>query len=99
MQHARLGHRGYYSAAAGALGRPAWLDGTFCFGTDRNPHKSRNLRHNPAVLVHLERGGEVVIIGGIASGCPAGLAPIDQAYTPPIRCEAVRSPGRCGDLP
>lgn len=41
-----------------------WLDETFYFGTGRQSRKGRNLAANPAVVVHLESGDDVLILEG-----------------------------------
>ena len=41
-----------------------WFDEAFCFGTDPNSVKGRNLAKNPHAVVHLESGDEVVILEG-----------------------------------
>ena len=41
-----------------------WFDEAFCFGTDPNSVKGRNLAKNPHAIVHLESGDEVVILEG-----------------------------------
>jgi Pyridoxamine 5'-phosphate oxidase len=43
-----------------------WLEDALCFGTGRSSRKGRNLATNPALVVHLESGDEVVILEGIA---------------------------------
>jgi hypothetical protein len=43
-----------------------WLEGVFYFGTGSNSVKARNLVLNPAIVVHLESGDDVVILEGIA---------------------------------
>jgi Pyridoxamine 5'-phosphate oxidase len=59
-----------------------WLERNLYFSTDRNSRKSRNLRQNPAIVVHLESGDDVVILEGAASLAENGqdLAAIDEAY-------------------
>jgi nitroimidazol reductase NimA-like FMN-containing flavoprotein (pyridoxamine 5'-phosphate oxidase superfamily) len=43
-----------------------WLDGKLYFGGSPETRRSRNLRENPAVCIHLESGHEVVILHGDA---------------------------------
>ena len=43
-----------------------WLLGRFYFGTDPTSRKGRNLAANPAIIVHLESGDDVVIVEGVA---------------------------------
>lgn len=64
----------YWVATTRPDGRPhvmpvwgLWVNGAFYFGGDRSSRKSRNLAANPAVVVHLESGNDVVIVEGIAT--------------------------------
>jgi len=59
-----------------------WLDDGFCFSTDRNSRKGRNLAANAAAVVHLESGDEVTIVEGIAREVTdrSVLASINKAY-------------------
>lgn len=41
-----------------------WLDGAFYFSSSPDSRKARNLAANPAAVVHLESGDEVVILEG-----------------------------------
>jgi general stress protein 26 len=41
-----------------------WHDGAVVFSTDPSSRKARNLRANPAVLIHPESGDETVILEG-----------------------------------
>ncbi len=41
-----------------------WLDGQLLFATDRKSRKGRNIAANPAVVVHLESGDDVVVLEG-----------------------------------
>jgi hypothetical protein len=43
-----------------------WLDGNLYFSTSPNARKARNLDNNPALVVHLESGDDVVILEGTA---------------------------------
>lgn len=63
--------RSYWVVSTRPDGRPhagpvwgIWLDDAFCFGTGRLSRKGMNLAANPAVVVHLESGDEVVILEG-----------------------------------
>ena len=65
--------RNYWVATTRPDGRPhlmpvwgIWLDETFYFGTDSQSRKGRNLAANPAIVVHLESGDDVVIVEGTA---------------------------------
>ena len=62
--------RHYWVATASPDGRPhsvplwgVWVDGAVCFGGGET-RWSRNLRANPKVAVHLEKGDDVVILEG-----------------------------------
>lgn len=44
----------------------AWLDGVFYFGGSPETRRGRNLKANPAVVVHIEKGDNVVILEGEA---------------------------------
>lgn len=64
--------RNYWLVTVRPDGRPhavplwgAWVDGAFYF--DGGGVKVRNLKHNPAVTVHLESGDDVVILEGVAA--------------------------------
>jgi hypothetical protein len=41
-----------------------WVDDTLLFSTDQQSRKGRNLAANPAVVLHLESGDDVVIFEG-----------------------------------
>ncbi len=64
--------RNYWVASTRPDGRPhvspvwgIWIDDTFCFGTSRTSRKGKNLVANPAVVVHVESGDDVVILEGL----------------------------------
>lgn len=59
-----------------------WVAGKFCFSTDRQSRKSRNLIRLPAIVVHLESGDDVVILEGRAEEIkqPKLLSSMDDAY-------------------
>ena len=44
----------------------AWVDGMFFFHSHPGTRKARNLAVNPAIVVHLECGDDVVIVEGEA---------------------------------
>ncbi|MQA01092.1 MAG: pyridoxamine 5'-phosphate oxidase [Dehalococcoidia bacterium] len=46
----------------------AWLDGRLYFEGSPETRRARNVTANPAVVVHLESGDEVVIVEGEAQG-------------------------------
>lgn len=65
--------RNYWIGTTQPDGRPhaapvwgVWLDGSLYFGTGPNTRKARNLAANPALVVHLESGDDVVILEGTA---------------------------------
>ncbi len=65
--------RNYWISTTRPDGRPhatpvwgVWLDGRLYFGAAVDSVKARNLAANPALLVHLESGDEVVILEGEA---------------------------------
>ncbi|MFZ2360231.1 MAG: pyridoxamine 5'-phosphate oxidase family protein [Anaerolineae bacterium] len=65
--------RNYWIGSTRPDGRPhaapvwgVWLDGVLYFGTGAGSVKARNLAANPALVVHLESGDEVVILEGEA---------------------------------
>ena len=67
------GSRNYWICTTRPDGRPhampvwgLWLDETLYFGTGRDTVKARNLAANPAVVVHLESGDDMVVIEGVA---------------------------------
>ncbi len=43
-----------------------WLDGALYFDGSPETRRMRNLARNPAIVVHLERGEDVVIVEGVA---------------------------------
>ncbi|MEA2640140.1 MAG: hypothetical protein QOF51_1534 [Chloroflexota bacterium] len=61
-----------------------WLDGAVHFSTDPASTKGRNLAANPACVVHLESGDDVVIVEGVAERItdPAVLGRFADAYEP-----------------
>ena len=73
--------RNYWICTTRPDGRPhaapvwgVWVDDTFFFGTGEQSRKGRNLAHNPAVVVHLESGDEVVVLEGEARRRPISPA-------------------------
>ena len=64
--------RNYWVASTRPDGRPhaapvwgVWLDGALIFGVGDASQKARNIAHNPALVVHLESGDDVVILEGV----------------------------------
>jgi hypothetical protein len=81
--------RNYWISSTRPDGRPhampvwgVWLDETFYFGTGVRSQKARNLAANPAVVVHLESGDDVVVLEGavevVEGEEPA--EPVNRAY-------------------
>lgn len=70
----RMGNaRNYWIGTTDSEGRPhatpvwgAWLDETLYFDGSPQTRRGRNLAANPAIVVHLESGSEVVILQGEA---------------------------------
>jgi nitroimidazol reductase NimA-like FMN-containing flavoprotein (pyridoxamine 5'-phosphate oxidase superfamily) len=94
--------RNYWVGTTRADGRPhamptwaLWMDGRFYFGTDRGSRKARNLAHNPATVVHLESGDEVVILEGAAEEVTdaARRAALDAAYQAKYEMAMTEAPG------
>lgn len=68
-----IASRNYWLSTVGLNGRPhttpvwgLWYAGAFYFGTSLKSQKARNLAANPALVVNLESGDEVVILEGTA---------------------------------
>lgn len=85
--------RNYWVGTTRPDGRPhtapvwgVWVDETFYHGGGPHTRKARNLTENPAIVIHLESGDNVVIIEGAAekltqeNADPALLERIDDAY-------------------
>ena len=82
--------RNYWVSTARPDGRPhampvwgLWHEDAFYFSSAPNSRKARNLAANPAVVVHLESGDEVVIVEGEAERTSDGdlLARLSEDYT------------------
>ncbi|MSQ13998.1 MAG: pyridoxamine 5'-phosphate oxidase [Dehalococcoidia bacterium] len=81
--------RNYWGATTRPDGRPhvmpvwgLWLDETFCFSTDVQSRKGRNLAAHANAVAHLESGDDVVIVEGsveVVTG-PAALGRFADAY-------------------
>ena len=63
--------RNYWVSTVGPDGRPhavpvwgIWLDGGFIFSAGHKSRKAHNLAANPAIVVHLESGDDVIILEG-----------------------------------
>ncbi|MDX1614792.1 MAG: pyridoxamine 5'-phosphate oxidase family protein [Candidatus Promineifilaceae bacterium] len=81
--------RNYWVATTRPDGHPhvspvwgLWLDHHFYFATGATSRKWRNLMANPALIVHLESGDEVVILEGTAERVLDDdvLTRLDEAY-------------------
>ena len=77
--------RNYWVCTVRPDGRPhaapvwgVWAKNALYFETARTSQKARNLAANPAIVVHLESGDEVVIIEGTAG--QAGSLPAASAW-------------------
>ncbi len=96
--------RNYWIGSTRPDGRPhsapvwgVWLDGVLYFGTGRDARKTRNLIANPAVVVHLESGDDVVIFEGKME--PVNdkkllekIADVYEAKYPPFRPDPEEDP-------
>jgi hypothetical protein len=67
------GARNYWFSTTRPDGRPhampawaVWVDGALYFDGSPETRRGRNLAANPAIVVHLESGDEVVILEGVA---------------------------------
>jgi pyridoxamine 5'-phosphate oxidase-like protein len=60
-----------------------WLDDAFYFSTSPHSRKARNLASNPATVVHLESGDDVVILEGHAAQVTDGalLGRLSEDYS------------------
>jgi hypothetical protein len=60
-----------------------WHDGAFYFGTGTDSRKGRNLAHNPAAVLHLESGDDVLILEGTVAVTddPAVCDPVRTLYS------------------
>jgi hypothetical protein len=65
--------KNYWLGTTSPDGRPhsiplwgAWLENSFYFGSGDQTRHMRNLQTNPAVVIHLENGDNVVIVEGVA---------------------------------
>jgi PPOX class probable F420-dependent enzyme len=80
--------RNYWICTTHADGRPhaapvwgVWLDGAVWFGTSPASAKGRNMARDPRVVIHLERGDDVVILEGeVEFPVDAAPAAVAQAY-------------------
>ena len=63
----------YWIATTRPDGRPhaapvwaAWVDGVLAFESGPNSRRGRNIAANPAVVIHIESGDDIVIVEGVA---------------------------------
>jgi pyridoxamine 5'-phosphate oxidase-like protein len=72
-----------------------WRDGVLHVGTDRGSRKARNLAGNPACVVHLESGDDVLILEGMAEEVrdPARIASLDEPYRAKYGMRLSEAPG------
>jgi Pyridoxamine 5'-phosphate oxidase len=83
----------YWICTTRADGRPhampvwgAWVEGAVYFGTGRDTIKAKNIAYNPAIIVHLESGDDMVTMEGTAA--EADLA--DKALCAKLNAEYKR---------
>ena len=90
--------RNYWVGTTRPDGRPhsmpvwgVWVDEALYFGTGSDTRKAHNLAENPAMLIHLESGDEVVILEGVAQVAEeaAVLSLVDDAYEAKYKMRAV----------
>ena len=81
--------RNYWIGSTRPDGRPhampvwgVWVHELFLFSTSRSSRKGRNLAQQPAIVVHLESGDDVVILEGAVREVidPVLLAAFAEAY-------------------
>lgn len=81
--------RNYWLSTTRPSGRPhvaplwgVWYEGAFYFGTGPESRKGRNLVHNPAAVLHLESGDDVLILEGMVTVTddPAVCDPVRVLY-------------------
>lgn len=79
----------YWVATTREDGRPhsvpvsgIWLDSAFYFETEPGAVKTRNLQHNPNIVVHVQDGDDTVIVEGSAAieRRPALLTKLRKQY-------------------
>jgi len=97
------GARNYWVATTGPGGNPhampvwgVWLDDVFYFSSSPESRKARNLDANPATVVHLESGDEVVILEGDAEQVTDGalLQRLGEDYSRKYELEVSFTGGR-----
>lgn len=75
-----------------------WVEGGFCFFTDRASLKSRNVERDPRAVVHLESGDKVVVMEGRLDSTtePVIVNQVACAYKVKYGIDVV--PGDCGPV-
>ena len=93
--------RNYWIGTVRPDGRPhatpvwgVWVDETFYFGMGPRSVKARNLAANPALVVHLESGDDVVVLEGVAEFDQRSGPGAFRTHRRPIRCQVQRLPSR-----
>src|SRR5580658_1076789 len=94
--------RNYWIGTTRPDGRPhavpvwgVWLDGAIFFGTERTSTKARNLTANPAAVIHLESGDDVVILEGAVRRITdkKEIAAVDAVYLAKYKMKLTDAPG------
>ena len=101
VEDALVKSHNYWICSTRRDGRPhampvwaVWVDGLLYFATDRGSQKGRNLIENPAVVVHLESGADVVIIEGLAEEInKRQMATADPEYLRKYKMKVTEPPG------
>jgi hypothetical protein len=96
VQERMAAARNYWIGSTRPDGRPhvmpvwgVWLDDVFYFSTGVTSRKARNLAANPAIVVHLESGDDVVVMEGTAERMddPALKSRVNAVYAPKYKME------------
>jgi general stress protein 26 len=72
-----------------------WYGGGVIFSTDPSSRKAKNLKANPAAIVHLESGDEVVLLEGHIEVIKLNTG-IDDAYNRKYKMRLSTFPGPVG---
>jgi hypothetical protein len=92
MQQRLVEARNYWLCTVRPNGHPhvvpkwgVWVEGRLYFDGSPDTRHARNIAENPAVVLHLESGDDVVILEGVCTACgkPAGRlgVKVARAYT------------------